>query len=127
MNRKPKKRIRQNKVVEWFARRLKDKRVERGMTQADLGREAEITASYVSILESGRNAPGIDLVDKLAKALGVRVAELLPENDLSESMVVSRNQSRRLFEEAMIVADQQALNLLNPLMALIIESAGKRG
>ena len=48
------------------------------MTQAELARVAEVTATYISRLESAGAAPGIDLVARLATALGSTVTELLP-------------------------------------------------
>jgi len=63
-------RIVQDVAMRLFAARLREVRVSRGMTQVELGRRAHVTASYVWRLESGGAAPGIDLVARLARALG---------------------------------------------------------
>jgi transcriptional regulator with XRE-family HTH domain len=55
-----------------------------------------VTTNYVSRLEGGGAAPGIDLAARLALALGVPVADLLPtEPDLA----VTRRQARKMFDE----------------------------
>src|SRR5205823_246247 len=97
MGNKQKAKIEHEEVVERFARRLKELRVERGMTQADLAKRAEVTATYVSKLESAGAAPGIDLVQKLATALGTDVADLLPSAPAGPSAEVQRKQAQELF------------------------------
>ena len=64
------RRIRHAEIVELFAARLREVRHSRGMTQAELARQAHVTVSYIGRLESAGAAPGIDLVERLAKALG---------------------------------------------------------
>src|SRR5471030_3057874 len=65
--------IRQSDLVRRFAERLRAERLARGMTQADLARLAQVTVSYVSRLESGQIAPGIDLVERIAKSMAIAV------------------------------------------------------
>jgi XRE family transcriptional regulator, master regulator for biofilm formation len=53
-------------------------REERGLTQRDLARKARITQGYVAQLEMGiRTNPSIEIVKRLAKAIGVPVTALL--------------------------------------------------
>jgi transcriptional regulator with XRE-family HTH domain len=127
MGNKRKTKIEHEEVVERFARRLRELRAERGMTQADLAGRAEVTPTYMSKLERAGAAPGIDLVEKLATALGVGIAELLPVGSSTDAEAVSREQARKLFESVMKNADLQTFALLNPLLAMLAESAGKRG
>jgi len=126
MSSKRKVRIEHDEVVGRFARRLRELRVERGMTQADLALRARVTATYLSKLESAGSAPGIDLVEKLAMALGVRVTDLIPTSSLSDSPAVSRQQAQTLFDSLLKKADEQTFALLNPFLALLVESSGKR-
>lgn len=60
-----------------LAANLKRLRAERGLSQEDLADRAEIDRTYISSLERSLYAAGIDVVDRLAKALGVTAAELL--------------------------------------------------
>jgi transcriptional regulator with XRE-family HTH domain len=47
-------------------------------TQADLAKEAGVTKNYITMLEAGkRKNPSLLVLKRLAKALGVPVAELL--------------------------------------------------
>ncbi len=108
---------RQDALVLRFGSRLRELRLERGMTQAFLAAVAEVTETYVSRLESGRAAPGIDLVGRLAKGLGTTVSDLLPADDPPDPATVLREQARRLAEELIRTADRDTLRLLVPLLA----------
>ncbi len=57
---------------------LKKLREQKGWTQAELATRAGVTPEYVTMLERGaRTNPTIETLKRLAKALGVPVAELL--------------------------------------------------
>jgi transcriptional regulator with XRE-family HTH domain len=60
-----------------LAKRLKQLRAERGITQAVLARRAGLTLSYIGRLETGRHDPQLSTLTKLAKALKMRVGELV--------------------------------------------------
>lgn len=126
MSNKRKVRIKHDEVVERFARRLKELRVERGMTQSDLAQRAKVTATYVSKLESAGAAPGIDLVEKLAAALGVGLTDLIPLAQPTDPSGAARERARDLFDSLLKKADQQTFALLNPFLAMLVESSGKR-
>ena len=64
---------------------------------------------------------GIDLVDRLAQALGTTIADLLPSSpplDFTERM---DNQSRRFLDRILQSADKDTLLLLNPLLTMFAE------
>ncbi len=57
---------------------LKELRERRDMTQDDLSKRAKIARSYIALLEAGhKKNPSLDILRKLARALGVPVTELL--------------------------------------------------
>ena len=60
-----------------LARRLKALRKEKGLTQAALAKRAGVTLSYIGRLEIGRHDPQLSTLQKLAKALGVSLPELV--------------------------------------------------
>ena len=60
-----------------LAKRLKQLRAERGLTQAALAKRAGVTLSYVGRLEIGKHDPQLSSLRKLAKALKVTVGELV--------------------------------------------------
>ena len=60
-----------------MGRRLKKLREERDMSRAALAKAAGISREYVRRLEAGEYDPTVGMIQKLAKALGVPVTELL--------------------------------------------------
>lgn len=118
-----KRRIQHAEVVRRFAERLRELRSSRGMTQLELARKAHVTASYIWRLESGGASPGIDLVDRLASALGTTVSELLPAAAAPDTHAVLVERAKKLFEALVAKADRETLLMLNPLLARLAESA----
>jgi len=64
-------------IREVFARNLRKARQERHLSQEALAHEAGVDRTYISALERGIYSATIDMVDKLAKVLGVDAAVLL--------------------------------------------------
>lgn len=64
-------------IREILAANLKRYRRERGVSQEELAHLAEIDRTYISSLERCQYAASIEVVDRLAKALGVQAADLL--------------------------------------------------
>jgi transcriptional regulator with XRE-family HTH domain len=60
-----------------FAANLRRFRHAKGVSQEDLAYEADVNRTYVSKLEKGVSYPGLEIIAKLANALGVEPAELL--------------------------------------------------
>jgi transcriptional regulator with XRE-family HTH domain len=57
---------------------IKSLRIERGLTQAQVAQKVGVTKNYITMLERGeRKNPSLDIVKKIAKALGVPAGELL--------------------------------------------------
>jgi XRE family transcriptional regulator of biofilm formation len=57
---------------------IKTLREQRGWSQAELARKAEVTDAYIAQLETGvRSNPSLEVLKRLARALGVPVTELL--------------------------------------------------
>ena len=122
---KRKSQIQQAEIVQRFAARLRELRASRGFTQAELARAARVTASYVWRLESGAVAPGIDLVARLAKALGATVHDLLPDEAVDDVPLL-KERATGLFESLVGQADRETLLLLCPLLSRIAESPTRR-
>jgi len=113
-------------IVRLFATKLREVRSSRGMTQAELARLAEISPTYVSELEGGDSSPGIDLVGRLAHALGITPSELLP-SEAVDPLPTLREQTRRLLQTLLAEGDRETFLKLNPLLALLVEELGRRG
>jgi len=57
--------------------RLKQLREARGLTQAALAKRTGVSRAYLARLEIGRHDPPLSTLEKLAKALRVKVGRLL--------------------------------------------------
>src|ERR1700729_1314575 len=121
--------IRHDPIVGVFAGRLRELRRSRGMTLRDLSRKAHVTESYLSRLEGGSIAPGIDLVARIARALGTTVADLLPSDDSNAdlSLPVLTDQAKRLFETVLRGQDPAFFLMVNQILARLAESVERQG
>ncbi len=53
-------------------------REKKGMSQPELAKKAQLAQSYIAMLETGeRESPSLAVLKRLAKALKVKVGELL--------------------------------------------------
>ena len=121
-----KKQIKHAAIVDRFASRLRELRNSRGMRQADLAQAAKITTSYVGRLESGGAAPGIDLVARLANALGTSIEDLIGGEAAPDEESVLRKRAKSLFSDLMESADRETLLMLCPLLARLGESPTRK-
>ena len=60
-----------------MARRLREYRDKRGLTQHELARKAGLSRGYLARLEIGRQDPTLSTLEKLARALGVKISRLI--------------------------------------------------
>ena len=60
-----------------MGRKLKALRTARKLNQTTLAKRAGVTQPYIVAMEKGRENPTLDVLEKLAKALKVTVAELV--------------------------------------------------
>ncbi|MCM5693402.1 helix-turn-helix transcriptional regulator [Sinorhizobium meliloti] len=65
---------------ERVARNLRRVRQEKSMSQEELAHRAHINRNYVGMLEREEYAASIDMLDKLALALGIDPAEFLRDD-----------------------------------------------
>lgn len=52
-------------------------RQQKGLTQPQLAARAQLSPSYVSVLEQGKRDPSLSSVDQIARGLGIPVSVLL--------------------------------------------------
>jgi transcriptional regulator with XRE-family HTH domain len=62
-----------------LATQLRILRQRRGLTQERLAFLAGIHPTYISILENGRKSPTVDVLDRIARALEVKISTLLAD------------------------------------------------
>ncbi len=63
-------------IVVRFGKRLRELRLERGLSQATLAERAEVTPEYVSRIERGQVGPSMEVTGRLAQALNLEVQAL---------------------------------------------------
>ena len=56
---------------------LRAYRQEKGLTQEQLSERVDVVRSFICTLESGKKQPSLEMVLRLAAALGVRPGELV--------------------------------------------------
>ncbi|RCK45301.1 XRE family transcriptional regulator [Thalassospira profundimaris] len=61
------------------AQNLKHLRQEKGMSQEELADRAEINRNYVGMVERSENAATVDMLEKLAEALGAKPVDFFRE------------------------------------------------
>ncbi len=84
-----------------LGRRVRSARVARGLTQTELG-SPEVSAAYVSRIESGQRRPKIELLSSFAERLGVPAERLLEQTvavDL-DAMTLELNYAELALESA---------------------------
>lgn len=73
-----------------FGARLRELRQRRGLTQRDLGKLARMHPAYVGGLERGERNVTLDVLERLAEALGIPAAHLLVRPGLHAAGVEAR-------------------------------------
>ncbi len=112
-------------IVKVFASSLRDLRTARGLTQAELAVKAGINVSYVGRLERAKCAPGIDLVERLAEALGASVHDLLP-GSVVDALPLLRAQVEKRIATVVKNADAATMSMLAQLLTIVDATLSKR-
>ena len=63
--------------AEAFGKALRELRLQKGLTQEELGFEAGVRRTFVSVLELGEQQPSLSTILKLSKALGIKASVFL--------------------------------------------------
>jgi transcriptional regulator with XRE-family HTH domain len=76
-----------------IGRRIKELRLQKGMTQQDLAEKAEISVSFLSFLEKANRKGSLQTYFDLAKAFDMDLAELFQERNSDRKRTASKMQS----------------------------------
>lgn len=79
-------------ILAWNIRRL---RGERGLSQESLATDAGIDRAYVSEIERQEGNATIDIMDRVARSLGVELAELVKVPDSGDAVPHNLRPGRR--------------------------------
>ena len=64
---------------------LAERRIDKGLTQAQLADAVGSSASYIAQLESGHRRASIDLLTRLASVFGCGAGDLIDDTEREES------------------------------------------
>jgi len=81
--------VERGRIRSTVGRRIKEYREKQGIALADLAKRAGISRSYLYQIESGESSPTAGILKSIATKLGVRVSDLLDEENsfpISESL-----------------------------------------
>ena len=68
-------------VRQRFGERLREVRLECDISQEDLAHTAGLHRTYVSLIERGERNVSLETIEKLANALEVEMADLMPRSN----------------------------------------------
>ena len=66
-----------SKILIKFAEKLKKLRKERGLSQEALALLCDIDRTYIGRIENMKRNPSLEILNKIAKSLGIKLIELL--------------------------------------------------
>lgn len=66
-----------NTLSKRFGKKVRQIRLSKKLSQGDIARRLKLHRSYISGIERGVRNPSLGVVEKIAKALGVSIREIL--------------------------------------------------
>jgi ribosome-binding protein aMBF1 (putative translation factor) len=64
-----------------FGAVVKKHRLAKGLSQESLAEKADVHHTYISLLERGQRVPGIDVAERIARAFGMKLSQLVAEGE----------------------------------------------
>ncbi|MCX6726733.1 MAG: helix-turn-helix transcriptional regulator [Candidatus Shapirobacteria bacterium] len=65
------------KLTKTICKRIKGFRHDQGLTQEELAEKVGVSRVYIGYVEQGRNTPSLEMLEKIAKALKVKLSEIV--------------------------------------------------
>ncbi len=100
--------------------KIKVTRVKAKMTQEQLAEKADISSSYISAIERGKQSVSLEYLDRIADALQVPVTELLVYEKTEEygaGDVAQRTVREKSEYEGRYIARQRKMNHINEMLS----------
>ena len=87
-----------------FVKNLKKHRRKSGFTQAQLAEKVNVSTHHIGMIELSRNYPTLELVERIANALGIEIYELFidplsPNTELERLRQEIKGDTRQLLDE----------------------------
>ena len=64
-------------ISKQFGKKVREIRLKKGLSQGDVARRLNLHRSYISGIERGVRNPSLKVIQKVAKALDVKVGDIL--------------------------------------------------
>ena len=65
------------KLPKILGKRVRRYRHKKGLTQEDVAFKVGISRAYMGYIEQGRNVPSLEVLQKVAKAIGAKLSDLV--------------------------------------------------
>jgi len=103
-----------------LGRRVREERLRAKLTLDRLGEHAGISGAFVAHIEAGRKRATLKTVNKIAKALGLSISELLisPADSKREKDIAYINRLRRLLRGSRTKQKEIILRLVQTALEL---------
>jgi Zn-dependent peptidase ImmA (M78 family)/DNA-binding XRE family transcriptional regulator len=95
-----------SETTTWIAQRIRESRIQRGLSQVELAKRLKRTQTAVSLWEAGKRKAGLDDLIDIADALEVEVGTLLPRTS-RPVVAVLRATAERLVDNHLYAAIDQ--------------------
>jgi len=105
---------RQADLRERFGQRVRELRRRRDLTLEELAERAKLSDKFLQAVETARQAPTVDAIEKIARGLNVLPAELFVVHDQGAKALRAR--ARELIGEASDVEIEKVVRLLEALL-----------
>lgn len=67
-----------DKTRQAVAKKIREIRLKKGLTQADVAKRADADTNYYAKVERGEATPSMNMLEKIIKALGAKSSDVLP-------------------------------------------------
>ena len=105
--------------------KIKSKRRNLGVSQADMAKKLSISPSYLNLIESGKRKINVDLLLKLANELGIEISDISKKTDTNLYQNLMDVLGDNLFEDLDITNfDIKEIVNTNPLIAKALIKLG---
>jgi transcriptional regulator with XRE-family HTH domain len=89
-----------------FVQNLRKIRRKCGLTQEQLAEKVNVSTHHIGMIELSRNNPTLELVERIAKALGIKTYELFldplsPNEEFERLRLAIKEDMRQLLDEAL--------------------------
>ena len=71
--------VRQQGISSTFGPLVKKRRLAKKLSQEALAEKADVHPTYIGLLERGQRVPGIDVAERIANALGLKLSQLVAQ------------------------------------------------